>query len=80
MRHWRECIEGDALAAHRLWLGDGWKGDGRLVVIDADLRNAEVPGRVYDGARLVRSDLRGVDLTDADLSQVELSHCDQTGA
>ena len=75
MTHWRELIDGPALAAHALWLGNRRSGAGRLVIEDADLRQAVVPGRDYDGARFVRCDLAGALLSRVSAREAELVDC-----
>ena len=68
------------LKAHTTWLRNGRTGEGRAILINADLRGAVLCGAALSGAGLRSADLCGTALCSADLSGADLSGADLIGA
>jgi len=76
---WRGWLNSRSLKAHMQWVDRGHTGDGRLVVVGKDLHGMG-PLRDLRGARFVRCDMTGANLTRTMCDDIELAGCVLTGA
>jgi uncharacterized protein YjbI with pentapeptide repeats len=72
----RGTLDGDALAAHRVWLESGGARGTRLVVVTADAAARVVRGADLTGCRLEQLRFAGADLVGATLARAELVDVD----
>jgi uncharacterized protein YjbI with pentapeptide repeats len=72
----RGTLDGDALAAHRVWLESAGARGTRLVVVTADAAARVVRGADLTGCRLEQLRLAGADLVGATLARAELVDVD----
>jgi uncharacterized protein YjbI with pentapeptide repeats len=72
----RGTLDGDALAAHRVWLESGGARGTRLVVVTADAAARVVRGADLTGCRLEQLRFEGADLVGATLARAELVDVD----
>ena len=72
----RGTLDGDAVAAHRVWLESGGARGTRLVVVTADAAARVVRGADLTGCRLEQLRFAGADLVGATLARAELVEVD----